>query len=398
MKNIRLLTAVIAASFILFIGCKKEKEIATTSTTELKAASKATVKSENTTAALEKLNKLKASMSADMQKKLEQNAKLVLKQHPEYRALVRNALNLESVACDDNTALTQWLGSQFSDWNGEVIDLVIATNMLDLPILNAILFENSSANQSFGVNGEYTQTMAKTFKDLQGFYNIQSQNIVLVAMQGSVFTNRTKLVRTYQIAFGFSHEDAEFFADLVVAIVDAFPQLRSGNHPVFTFNAFAVPSFNFEPVGTIPNKIIMGDGIMEAYAAIGYGDIAPRAILAHEVGHHIQFKLNLYTDENTPEATRRTELMADAYAAYYLSHARGAAMQWKRVKQFLQVFFNIGDCGFDDLNHHGTPAQRMAAAEFGYNVANNAQRQGHILTAQQFVVLFEAELPTLINY
>ncbi|HUQ96242.1 MAG TPA: hypothetical protein VM010_01150 [Chitinophagaceae bacterium] len=140
----------------------------------------------------------------------------------------------------------------------------------------------------------------------------------------------------------------------------------------------------------------MGDGIMEGFDAIGYGDVAPQAILAHEFGHHIQFQLNLFEDVRTPEATRRTELMADAYAAYYLSHARGASMQWKRVKQFLAVFFNIGDCSFNSTGHHGTPTQRMAAAEWGYSVANNAQKQGHILTAQQFTALFEAQLPQIV--
>ena len=180
-------------------------------------------------------------------------------------------------------------------------------------------------------------------------------------------------------------------------LADQVPQYRDGNHPIFTFNAFAQSGFNFPPYGVIPDKIIMGDGILEAYNAIGYSDVAPQAILAHEFGHHIQFQLNLFTDETSPEATRRTELMADAYSAYYLSHARGASMQWKRVKQFLQVFVNIGDCSFTSDNHHGTPTQRMAAAEWGYSVANNAQKQGQILSAQEFTRLFEAQLPVFVR-
>ncbi|MEO7961344.1 MAG: hypothetical protein ABIR19_07350, partial [Ginsengibacter sp.] len=124
----------------------------------------------------------------------------------------------------------------------------------------------------------------------------------------------------------------------------------------------------------------------------------PQAILAHEFGHHIQFQLNLFEDVESPEATRRTELMADAFSAYYLSHARGASMQWKRVKQFLEVFFNIGDCQFTNPGHHGTPTQRMAAAEWAYHVADDAQKQGHILTAQEFVALFEAQLSELVTH
>jgi hypothetical protein len=72
-------------------------------------------------------------------------------------------------------------------------------------------------------------------------------------------------------------------------------------------------------------------------------------------------------------------------------------MQWKRVKEFLQVFFNIGDCSFTSINHHGTPTQRMAAAEFGYQTANNAQKQGHILSSAEFIALFDAQLPTIVS-
>jgi hypothetical protein len=269
--------------------------------------------------------------------------------------------------------------------------------MLDLPTYDALIFENSSANQRFGSSGQYTQRLTKAFKDLKRFWNIDSENIVLAAMHGTMLTDRTRILRTYKAGFGLDDASANYYADFVLAIVDAYPQLRGGDHPIFTFNAFAQSSFSFPPYGVIPDKIIMGDGILDAFAAIGYADVAPQAILAHEFGHHIQFDLNLFGDEAGPEATRRTELMADAYSAYYLSHARGASMQWKRVQLFLNVFFNIGDCSFTSDGHHGTPTQRMAAAKWGYEVANEAQKQGHILTAQEFTRMFEAQLPRLIQ-
>jgi predicted metalloprotease len=143
----------------------------------------------------------------------------------------------------------------------------------------------------------------------------------------------------------------------------------------------------------------MGDGILEAYTELGFGDVAPQAILAHEFGHQVQFAIGTFDNpisSDPAENTRRTELMADAYSAYYLSHARGATMQWKRVQQFLEVFFNIGDCGFSSPGHHGTPIQRMAAAQWGYDLANNAKKQGKILTSQEFADLFDAALPSLL--
>ncbi len=398
MKNIKRSLAIFAILALMVGGCKKEggdnlrqneKELA-----KKDAGQKLTQLSPGTK---QKLIKLLAAAPASAKAKLNKKARVVLSTHPEYRDIVRKALNLETATCNDNTASNQWLDQQLADWDSEVISYVIATEMLDLPTYDALVFENSSAKQTFGANGEYTQRVTKTFKDLKRFWNIQSDGIVLAAMHGSMLTDRAKLIRTYQTVYGLDSGDAAYYADFVIAIVDAFPQLRKGNHPIFTFNAFAQSSFNLDGFGVIPDKIIMGDGIMDAFAAIGYGDVAPQAILAHEFGHHIQFQLNLFEEEESPEATRRTELMADAYSAYYLSHARGASMQWKRVQQFLGVFFNIGDCTITNIGHHGTPTQRMAAATWGYNVANNAQKQGHILTAQEFTRQFEAQLPKLIK-
>jgi hypothetical protein len=88
--------------------------------------------------------------------------------------------------------------------------------------------------------------------------------------------------------------------------------------------------------------------------------------------------------------------MADALSAYYLTHKRGGTLNRKRVAQFLEVFFQLGDCAFDNAGHHGTPNQRMAAATFGFDVADRAQKQGHILTAEQFHELFVDAYPTLV--
>ena len=133
--------------------------------------------------------------------------------------------------------------------------------------------------------------------------------------------------------------------------------------------------------------------------------MAPQAIYAHEFGHHVQHLKGYFNDalavaptaEAQPEATRYIELMADAYSAYYLTHSRGAAMNRKRVKQFLEVFYEIGDCGFAYDGHHGTPNQRKAAALFGFRVADEAQKQGHILSADAFHARFVQAYPELVK-
>ena len=400
MKNLKIFAGVIVISLSLVTGCKKDAGTDSVIVPKNQIENKYSFRQSNALSveSKAKLAKLRASLPAGYEKRLKQNSALLLKRHPEYRSMVLRAMNvIEPTPCDGNTVLFQWLGQELSDWDGDHFFFAIITGMIDFPTYDALFFENSSANQYFGVNGEYSQRETKAFKDLKRFYNIQSNNIVFGAMHGKMLLDRNKLIRIDMILFGDSQPVAEFWADLILSLLKDFPQYRNGNHPIFTFNAFALESFNFPLFGVIPSKIIMGDGIIDAYKAIGFADVAPQAVVAHEFGHHIQFQLGLFGTESSPEATRRTELMADAYSAYYLSHSRGAAMQWKRVKQFLQVFLNIGDCAFNNNGHHGTPTQRMAAAEWAYNVANNAQKQGHILTVQQFTALFDAQLPKLVT-
>jgi hypothetical protein len=395
MKHFKLLMVFIAFSLMLFISCKKD-----TDTSVIPKKSQTQGKSSARLSALsaERLAKLRASLPDGFEEKLKQRSELLSKTHPQYREMVLKALAVEPTPCDDNTVLFQWLIQSLDDWPPEAFIGAAITAMFDLPLLDALYFNNSSDNQYFGVNGEYTHVMNKTFKDLKRFWNIQSDDIVLAGMHGSMMLDKDKVIRVYTTEFGFSPALAAEIADYVLVLLNTFPEYKNGDHPIFTFNAFALEGFDLPSYGQVADKIVMGDGLLEAYTAIGYGDVAPQTILAHEYGHHIQFQLGLFTDEFSAEATRRTELMADAYSAYYLSHARGASMQWKRVQQFLQVSFNSGDCGFASPAHHGTPTQRMAASEWGYTLANNAQKQGHILTAQQFAVLFDAALPELVLF
>ena len=396
MRKIQLLLPAIAISTILITGCKKNFSDSNPTPAQLSNESTNSARPKLSAAQLQaNFNQLVAALARENKSSLIANPDLVIMQEPGYKELVRNATAVVPTPCNPNTPLSLWLDGELADWNSTVISFAINTAMLEIPTYYAFVFENSAIDQYFGKNGEYTQRLVKAFKDLQRFWNIASDDIVMVGMHGSTLRDRDKLIRTYIAVYGLSPATAANFADLVLDLLDFFPQYRNGDHPIFTFNAFAVESFEFPPYGIIPDKIVMGDGVMEAYTALGFGDVAPQAIVAHEFGHHIQVALNLFGPP-TAEATRRTELMADAYSAYFLSHARGASMQWKRVQQFLQVFFNIGDCAFTDPNHHGTPAQRMAAAEWAYNLANDAHKQGHILTAEEFTALFDANLPAIV--
>jgi hypothetical protein len=66
-----------------------------------------------------------------------------------------------------------------------------------------------------------------------------------------------------------------------------------------------------------------------------------------------------------------------------MTHKRGATYNWKRVEQFYELFFQIGDCGFANPGHHGTPLQRLEATKAGFELANNAQKKGKILSQEE---------------
>ena len=57
--------------------------------------------------------------------------------------------------------------------------------------------------------------------------------------------------------------------------------------------------------------------------------------------------------------------MADAFGSYFATHARGLALNAKRVLQAEQTSFEVGDCQFADPGHHGTPLQRLRSATWG---------------------------------
>jgi hypothetical protein len=308
---------------------------------------------------------------------------------------VRRAIDPNDYECPPSTPLIDWLIGKIDEvatQEPDIFDLLFLQLAADaIPTYEAYFFETTDTPQYFGYNGEYTHIMAKTERDVKRFWDIFSDDIQLVAMHGSVLLNEEKTAATYELLFGLDHDTAALIASLVHNALLQSQTLNGGNHPIFTFNAFAATSAD----GSTPDKIIMGDGVLEGYKAIGFDDVAPQAVYAHEFGHHIQvergyFEDPLATTGDPPEQTRYTELMADAFSAYYLTHKRGAALNRKRVEQFLQVFFDIGDCAFDDPNHHGTPNLRMKAARFGFEVADQAQKQGHILTADQFHALFVA--------
>jgi hypothetical protein len=312
------------------------------------------------------------------------------------------AINPADYVCSNNSQVSGWLNDQISkSLAAEQVRFLTAYNYLaaDIPTYEALYFQSSTTPQYYGADGRHTKAITKVERDLKRFWAIESANIDVVAMHGNVLIDTIRTARTYQL-FGYSAAQSAGFARTLRNAIVGSTTMVDGNHPFFTFNAVAQRRI-FGPAtqrDTV-KKIVMGDGILAVYDAIGFSDVAPEAIFAHEFGHHVQFEKGIRLTGpgiTAAEVTRFGELSADAMAAYYMTHARGMALNQKRVEQFLTVFFEIGDCGFTSSGHHGTPNQRMKAAQLGFRIADGAHKQGHILSPEQFHAKFMAEYPSLI--
>ena len=308
------------------------------------------------------------------------------------------ALNSDDYVCPPSTPVIDWfLDSFYGTYAAEPANTLTLYNLsADLVVTyDALLYRTADTADIFGYNGEFTEQIRNTERDIKRFWNIESANIQVVPLHGTMLLDVARVARVYRTVFGLPAATANAYASIVRSTLLNSVVFNGGNHPFFSFNAFAFSS------GFYGDKIAMGDGMMAGYAAMGFGDVAPQAVFAHEFGHHIQYENGYFDDPivdglDAPEQTRYTELMADAYSAYYLTHKRGLAMNKHRVAQFLQAFYEIGDCAFDNGGHHGTPAQRMRAAQLGFDIADGEQKRGHIMTSEAFHDLFVAAYPSLI--
>ena len=315
-------------------------------------------------------------------------------------ALGNEAINPADYVCTQTEINDFFLDNAYNiiDNEFEIFDLLYNDLLADEVVMyHALYILEDDQPQYFGYNGEYTHIMQKTHRDAKRFFDIESSDIQLLGMHGSMLADTAAVAHTYRYVYGVDPVTAGIFAGLIKDALEVSTTVNGGNHPLFSFNAFAISAPGF-----IPDKIVMGDGFMAGLDALGYGDVGPQAIYAHEFAHHIQYENGYFdTDEHAntgtgAEQTRYTEMMADAYAAYFLTHARGLALNKHRVAQFLEAFHQIGDCAFTNDGHHGTPNQRMRAAQFGFDVADQAHKQGHIISTEQFHDMFVEAYPAMI--
>lgn len=308
-------------------------------------------------------------------------------------SLIRAAIDPADHVCSAASPVLAYVQAQMATWDGFDQGVWFLSQFWELPVLDAILFPQPV--ESYGRNGEHSQAVGKSFRTLTRFWDIADEPINVSPMHGTMLIDPERVSRILRLR-GMSAQNVEFYTNLFTSAVNT-EKFQYGNHPAFTFNAFAAEGEEFAQYGiAVQDSIVMGDGVLETFDVLGFEDVAGPAIMAHEYGHQIQYRKGLFTGVANAEAARRLELMADAYAAYHLTHARGAAMQAKRVEQFSQVFRAIGDCNFEAPGHHGTPNQRVRAAQWGYALTESAANQGHVLPSRTVGDLFDQALPTIV--
>ncbi|MEU7022869.1 hypothetical protein ABZ990_19725 [Streptomyces sp. NPDC046203] len=344
------------------------------------------------------VDRIEAKLPADWQSRLQAaRAKHGLGDQ-EWTSFRDSAINPGDYQCK-TTALSTYADSLLDGVDPFVVFILAIYGGFDMPTYDALLFGKESSSNTFGVKGEYTQKLNSEMKNLKRFWDIDSSKIGMMPMHGAdVFADRDRLSRTLAVLYGGTPAENLDLADMFIELVDSEPALQRGANPIFTFNAFAYSEKDDPAPMGISDRIIMGDGILQAMSAIGLGDVAPRGILGHEFGHHVQYQKDLFESDLTgPEATRRTELMADAFGTYYLTHSRGESLNAARVMSAQKSFYEVGDCSFTSSGHHGTPNQRFNSSSWGASVANDAPNQGHILPALTLDKMFEAKLPDLVK-
>ncbi|HEU5041539.1 MAG TPA: hypothetical protein VFT84_11990, partial [Gemmatimonadales bacterium] len=123
------------------------------------------------------------------------------------RDALRGAINPGDYVCSSSTPLIVRLFAEIDRIDPEIFDLLYNQLLADfIPTYYALLFDSEANPQYFGYNGEYTQLMLKTERDVKRFWDIFSSDIQLLGMHGTVLTDIEKTAATYQAIFGLSPE------------------------------------------------------------------------------------------------------------------------------------------------------------------------------------------------
>jgi predicted metalloprotease len=103
-------------------------------------------------------------------------------------------------------------------------------------------------------------------------------------------------------------------------------------------------------------------------------EVGVAAVCAHEFGHILQFKLNLFARLDSGQRTvKRSELHADYLAGFFAGRRKLEKPDFPAAV-FATTKFASGDYDVHDPQHHGTPQERAAAVVRGFEVGHRERR------------------------
>lgn len=121
--------------------------------------------------------------------------------------------------------------------------------------------------------------------------------------------------------------------------------------------------FGKELFGDLMNRDSQGWGVL--------------AVMAHEVGHIAQFRSGVVPRLQARQTTvKRVELHADLLSGYFLG-VRKRQQPSIRVWPAGEALYSIGDYKFNHPGHHGTPTERVRAAEAGFRMGGSGHGFNH---------------------
>ncbi|WPY99453.1 hypothetical protein [Christiangramia sp. OXR-203] len=219
----------------------------------------------------------------------------------------------------------------------------------------------------YGSDGQYNRLEVKRVRELQKFWQLDRQ-IYLNGQHTATLEDPQQLADMIE-SFDRSIRNATEARIKALQIIEAYQ--NSSQIPENTF--FALNAFTRSN-----GLLVISDGILELLEESGIpGEIAFSGLLAHEWWHQAQFEYNLqWENDYTKNSELLLELEADFAAAYFLGHKRGATYNWKRLESFFDMSYNSGDCFTESPGHHGTPAQRLKAAQSGFELAFSEKKKG----------------------
>jgi hypothetical protein len=313
--------------------------------------------------------------------------------------VVSNVIDPTQYQCQD-TQFTEYANGLLDGISFDDLLILVFLDVLDYPTYDAIFFGKPGNTEDYGITPEFKGAVSNTVKTAQKFWDVDLFDVKVMAMQNDMLTSHDRIAATMAILFGLDEDSASEEADLIQEVLNDSPVLDGGRNPIFTLNAFAFSAEGeTDPVFQgLPDKMVFGEGLGTALDHLGLGTTGAKAVIGHEMSHHVQFEDGLFDSPLTgAEATRRTELMADAFGTYFVAHKRGLAFNAVQIQRAEQSFYEVGDCQFDSPGHHGTPNQRLKSSVWGAQQAAAATSPYPVQPSLALDKKFEKKLPNLVK-